>query len=82
MSWWVYLAQCGDRSLYTGVTTDPVRRMAQHNAGHGSRYVRSRKRARLLYLEPCASRAAALRREAEVKGWRRQKKLALVHASR
>mgnify|MGYP003340458047 CR=1 FL=1 len=39
--WWVYVLRCRDGTLYTGVTTDPERRLAQHNAGTASKYTRS-----------------------------------------
>ncbi len=41
MSWYVYILRCGDESLYTGITDDPVRREKAHNAGKGSRYTRA-----------------------------------------
>ena len=78
MAWFVYLVECGDGSLYTGVARDPRRRLAEHNAGRGSAYVRSRLPARLIYTEPCRGRGVALRREAELKRWPRAEKLRLV----
>ncbi|MBI3320718.1 MAG: GIY-YIG nuclease family protein [Candidatus Omnitrophica bacterium] len=78
MSWYVYIAECADGSLYTGVTTDPKRRLKQHNAGRGSAYVRSKGSASLVYTELWPNESAARRREIEVKSWSRQKKLALI----
>ncbi|MEW6253246.1 MAG: GIY-YIG nuclease family protein, partial [Planctomycetota bacterium] len=45
MAWWVYLVRCADGTLYTGITTDVERRLAEHNgaAGGGARYTRSRR---------------------------------------
>jgi len=43
MPWTVYLVRCCDGSLYAGVTTDLERRLAQHNAGRGAAYTRSRR---------------------------------------
>ena len=80
MAWYLYIARCGDGSLYTGVTTDPQKRLAQHNAGKGSAYVRSRGTAALVYIERCPGKSAAHRREREVKAWDRRKKLTLVSA--
>lgn len=40
--WYVYMLECSDKSLYTGITTDLQRRLIQHNLGVGSKYVRSR----------------------------------------
>jgi uncharacterized protein (TIGR02453 family) len=78
MQWHVYVARCGDGTLYTGVTTDPVRREAAHNAGRGAAYTRPRRPIRLVYLEPADGRGAALRRELAIKRLTREAKEALV----
>ena len=78
MTWTVYILRCADGSLYTGITTDAKRRLAAHNSGKGSKAVRARLPACLVYAEPHADRSAALRREAEIKGWPRSAKLALA----
>jgi putative endonuclease len=65
--WFVYVVRCADRSLYTGVTTDADRRLAEHNDGRGARYTRSRGPVALVYLEKAEDRGAALRREHEIK---------------
>ena len=65
--WFVYIVRCADRSLYTGVTTDAPRRVAEHNDGRGARYTRSRGPVSLVYLESVEDRGAALRREHEIK---------------
>lgn len=65
--WFVYVVRCADRTLYTGVTTDMEKRLAEHNAGQGARYTRSRRPVELVYVEPAADRGAALRRESEIK---------------
>lgn len=76
--WWVYLLWCSDGSLYCGVTRDVAARLAKHNAGRGSKYVRSRLPATLAWASIVGGRSAALRREAEIKGMTRVEKLALV----
>ncbi len=76
--WHVYIARCGDGSLYTGVTTDLQKRLRRHNAGRGSAYVRSTGSATLIYAETCADKSAAHRREIDIKSWRRKKKLSLI----
>ena len=78
MQWHVYLARCGDGTLYTGVTTDPDRRETAHNAGRGAAYTRSRRPVRLVYLEPAVGRGAALRRELAIKRLPKGAKEALV----
>jgi putative endonuclease len=76
--WFVYLLTCSDGSIYTGITTDPQRRCREHNAGRGAAYTRSRTPVRLLYCEAVSSRSAALKRELEIKGWPRRRKLELA----
>jgi putative endonuclease len=76
--WFVYVVRCADGSLYTGVSTDVVARVAAHNAGRGARYTRARAPVELLHTERKRSRGTALRREAAIKALPRSAKLALV----
>lgn len=78
MSYFVYVLECGDGSLYTGITTDIVRRFAEHKEGIGSRFTRAKKAERIIYSEEQPDRSAASKREAEIKKWSRAKKLALA----
>lgn len=78
MSWTLYVLRCRNGSLYTGVTTDLARRLDQHGAGRASRYTRGRLPVRLVYVEPCTDRSAALRREAAVKRLSRAEKERLI----
>ena len=80
--WFVYIVRCADRSLYTGVTTDATRRVAEHNEGRGARYTRSRGPVSLVYVESAEDRGAALRREHEIKRMTAQGKKRLVAAKR
>src|SRR5262249_26495289 len=80
MTWFVYIARCGDGSLYTGVTTDPDRRESLHNAGRGAAYTRARPPIRLVFCEAAADRGAALRREAAIKRLARHHKEAMVQS--
>ncbi len=64
---YVYMVRCADGSLYTGWTTDVARRVAEHNAGRGAAYTRQRGPVTLVYSEAHPDRAAAMRREAEIK---------------
>ena len=74
----MYIAECSDGSLYTGYTTDPRRRLAEHNAGSASRYTRTRRPVKFVYLEELAARGAALSREFQVKKMKKDEKLLLV----
>jgi predicted GIY-YIG superfamily endonuclease len=66
-SWFVYIVECRDGSLYTGVTNNLARRVEQHNAGTASRYTRSRRPVVLRYSEPVTDRSQALIRECAVR---------------
>jgi putative endonuclease len=78
MPWTVYLARCRDGTLYTGITTDPDRRLAEHNAGAGAAYTRSRLPVALVYWEVVVDRSSALRREHAIKRLTRAAKEALA----
>lgn len=77
-SWWVYILQCGDGTLYTGIALDLEARLAQHRAGAGARYTRGRGPLEVVYREPAPDRAAASRREAAIKRCSRRAKLELI----
>jgi predicted GIY-YIG superfamily endonuclease len=76
--WFLYVLECCDGSLYTGITKDLERRLKEHNAGRASRYTRAHRPVRMIYHEPCRDRTAALLREIAVKRLSREKKEALV----
>jgi putative endonuclease len=65
--WLVYIVECRDGSLYTGITNDLERRVQQHNEGSASRYTRSRRPVVLRYHEQVATRSQALIRECALK---------------
>jgi putative endonuclease len=65
--WHVYLIECRDGSIYTGVAIDVESRYAAHAVGKGARYTRSHPPRRLLAVIPCADRSTALRLEFAVK---------------
>jgi len=76
--WLLYVLQCGDGSLYTGITNHLERRISQHQQGKASRYTRSRLPVSLLYREPCRNRSQALKREWAVKSLSRAEKEILL----
>lgn len=77
-SYFVYIAECADGTLYTGISTDVERRMAEHNAGTGAKYTRTRRPVRAVYVEEAAGRSEASRREYEIKRLARKEKEALI----
>jgi putative endonuclease len=77
--WYLYIIQCADHTLYTGITTDIPRRIQEHNSKSGGSYTRNRTPVELVYQELHPSRSSASKRENQVKKWTREKKLALGH---
>ena len=75
--WFVYILRCADGTLYTGITKDIDRRLAQHNAGTASRYTRCRLPVRLEYQEDQVGQGTALKREVAIKKLTRRQKEAL-----
>jgi len=82
MSWYVYIVQCADDSLYTGVTVDIERRVHEHNhSNKGAKYTRVRRPVSLVYQEACSTRSIACQREWAIKQLTRTQKLALTASS-
>jgi len=77
--YFVYLIQCQDGTIYTGVTTDIDRRFQEHKNSKGGHYTSSRKVVKVLYTESHKDRSNALKRESQIKDWRREKKLNLIN---
>jgi len=78
MSHYVYVLVCADDTYYTGYTTDPERRVAEHDAGEGAKYTRGRTPVELVHVEAFDSRGDALSREHEIKSLSRAGKERLV----
>lgn len=77
-AWFVYLIRCVDGTLYTGISTDPDRRLLQHAASRGARRLRGRGPLQLVFASPLPDRATALRVEARIKQWPKVRKEQLV----
>jgi len=73
--WAVYILQCSDDSLYTGITTDLVRRLRQHASGTGSKYVRSRLPFSQVWLTLLMTKSQALKLEYKIKQLHKDKKV-------
>jgi putative endonuclease len=78
--WFFYVIRCADRTLYAGITTDPVKRFTEHVVGTGAKYLRpsTRRPMKLVLVESCTSKSAALRTEARFKKLSHTGKLAYV----
>ena len=81
MSYFVYILECSDKTLYTGIATDVVRRLDEHNnSDKGAKYTKIRRPLKLVYSEESENRSSASKREYEIKKLPRQKKLELINA--
>lgn len=76
--WVVYILECGDGSLYTGITTDLNKRLKKHNEGIASKYTRAKRPVSIVYTEEAVSVSSAKKREFEIKKLSRQDKLKLI----
>ncbi len=77
-SWLVYILECSDGTLYTGITVDLNRRLTAHQRGAASKYTRARLPVRVIYQEAHHTRSSALRREALIKTLTHEDKLGLT----
>jgi putative endonuclease len=77
--WYVYIVQCVDGSLYTGITVDLDRRLNEHNTSNkGAKYTRSRRPVQMMYSETHETRSLASKREHAIKQLTRKEKLNLL----
>ncbi|MCF8495695.1 MAG: GIY-YIG nuclease family protein [Alphaproteobacteria bacterium] len=82
MAWIVYILQCADKSLYTGITNDLRSRISAHESGRGAKYTKGRGPFTLVHQEEHATRSAATKREAQIKTLSRERKAQLCLSSR
>ena len=75
--WVLYILECKDGTLYTGITDNFQRRFEAHKAGKGAKYTRGRGPLVLRYIEECDDHSSALKREIAVKQLTRAQKLDL-----
>ncbi|OGB90785.1 hypothetical protein A2625_07065 [candidate division WOR-1 bacterium RIFCSPHIGHO2_01_FULL_53_15] len=78
MPFYVYIIECANKALYTGLTNNLDRRFYQHQTGKGARYTKYNPAMRLKYYEKHGSKKEAAKREYQIKCWPRTKKLALI----
>lgn len=75
---YAYMLRCADGTIYSGYTTDPCRRTAEHNSGRGAKFTRSRLPVELVYLESFDTKSQALKCEAALKKLSRNEKLSMI----
>ncbi|MCK4912650.1 MAG: GIY-YIG nuclease family protein [Candidatus Omnitrophica bacterium] len=78
MPWSVYIIQCKDSTLYTGITSNLSKRIRDHNSGNGCRYTKYRYPVKLIHSEDYPSKSEALKRESYIKGLTQANKLKLA----
>ncbi|MBI5872862.1 MAG: GIY-YIG nuclease family protein [Candidatus Omnitrophica bacterium] len=80
--WYVYILECENTYLYTGATNDLGRRVKEHLTGKGGKFTHAFKAQKLLFSEKANNKGEALQREAQIKGWTRIEKLALIEGDK
>jgi len=80
--WYVYLLQCADGSLYTGITNDIKARVAKHNSGKGAKYTRGRTPVKLKAHFPYKNRSEASKAEYTFKQLRKSEKMKMMKRRR
>lgn len=79
MSYYVYILECADKTLYTGYTNNLDRRLKEHNySSKGASYTKNRRPVSIVYFEEYETQREAMRREAGLKKYRRKEKLKIV----
>lgn len=76
--YFVYILECADKSLYTGITTNVARRFAEHKKGVGGKFTRAKRAIKVVYTERKLNRSTASKREAAIKKLSRKEKLVLI----
>ena len=78
MNWYVYILECSDKSLYTGITNNLEKRVLTHNSKKGSKSILGKLPVKLVYNEALIDRSEASIREAQIKKLTRREKLNLI----
>jgi len=79
MPWFLYIIQCCDESLYTGITTDISRRLKEHNTKKGAFYTQNKTPVTLVYQEAMINQSEARKREAAIKRLTKKQKLEFIN---
>jgi len=78
-AWFVYIVKCRDTKLYTGMSNDVDKRVDKHNKGKGCKFTKYRYPVKLVYKKECGTRSTARKKELEIQGFTRSKKLDLIN---
>lgn len=76
--WYVYILQCADGTLYTGITTDVNRRLNEHNSGKGAKYTRTRLPVMIVVVSEVGSRSEASKEEYRIKQLTKKEKIKYI----
>jgi len=78
MHWLVYMLECSDNSIYTGITNNLENRLKKHQSGDGAKYLRGRLPIKLIYKEFFINRSEATKREISIKKMSKKEKKILI----
>ena len=78
MNWLVYMLECSDNSIYTGITNNLEERLKKHESGNGAKYLRGRLPIKLVYKEKFLNRSEATKREIYIKKMSKKEKKHLI----
>jgi putative endonuclease len=78
MNWLVYMLECSDNSIYTGITNNLEERLKKHQSGNGAKYLRGRLPIKLVYKENFINRSEATKREIYIKKMSKKEKKHLI----
>jgi putative endonuclease len=76
--WYVYILECSDGTLYTGITTDVNRRLNQHNSGKGAKYTCGRRPVKLMTVSESGDKSEASKEECRIKQLTRKEKIEYI----
>ena len=77
--YYIYLLECNDKTIYTGITTDVDRRFNEHLSGERANYTRAHGAKKIIYTEEHKNRSEASKREVEIKKMTREEKLGFLN---
>ena len=79
MHWLVYMLECSDNSIYTGITNNLDKRLKKHQSGDGAKYLRGRLPIKIVYKELFINRSEATKREISIKKMSKKEKNILIY---